>query len=69
MAPEPIRFRVAATRLQPTVISELRDLFERYPGEAKFVLQMDTRSGLRCLRFGDGYKIAAAQRRPAGGAA
>ena len=31
MAPEPIRFRVAAARLQPTVISELRDLFERYP--------------------------------------
>ena len=59
MAPEPIRLRVDATRLQPTVIGELRDLFERYPGEAEFVLEMDTRSGLRCLRFGDGYKIAA----------
>jgi len=58
MSPEPIRFRVDAARLQPTVISELRDLFERYPGEAEFVLEMDTRSGLRCLRFGDGYKIA-----------
>ena len=59
LAPEPIRLRVDATRLQPAVISELRDLFERYPGEAEFVLEMDTRSGLRCLRFGDGYKIAA----------
>jgi DNA polymerase III subunit alpha len=58
MAPEPIRLRVDAKRLQPTVIGELRDLFERYPGEAEFVLEMDTRSGLRCLRFGDGYKIA-----------
>ena len=58
MAPEPIRLRVDAGRLQPTVIGELRDLFERYPGEAEFVLEMDTRSGLRCLRFGDGYKIA-----------
>jgi DNA polymerase-3 subunit alpha len=58
MAPEPIRLRVDAARLQPTVIGELRDLFERYPGDAEFVLEMDTRSGLRCLRFGDGFKIA-----------
>ena len=58
LAPEPIRLRVDAARLQPTVIGELRDLFERYPGDAEFVLEMDTRSGLRCLRFGDGYKIA-----------
>ena len=58
LAPEPIRLRVDAGRLQPTVIGELRDLFERYPGDAEFVLEMDTRSGLRCLRFGDGYKIA-----------
>jgi DNA polymerase-3 subunit alpha len=58
LAPEPIRLRVDAGRLQPAVIGELRDLFERYPGDAEFVLEMDTRSGLRCLRFGDGYKIA-----------
>jgi DNA polymerase-3 subunit alpha len=58
LAPEPIRLRVDAGRLQPAVIAELRDLFERYPGDAEFVLEMDTRSGLRCLRFGDGYKIA-----------
>jgi DNA polymerase III subunit alpha len=58
LAPEPIRLRVDAARLQPAVIGELRDLFERYPGDAEFVLEMDTRSGLRCLRFGDGYKIA-----------
>ena len=66
---KPIRLRVDAARLQPTVIDELRDLFERYPGDAEFVLEMDTRSGLRCLRFGDGYKIAGARRRPAGRAA
>ena len=53
-----LRLRVDAARLQPTVIEELRDLFERYPGDAEFVLEMHTRSGLRCLRFGDGYKVA-----------
>jgi DNA polymerase III subunit alpha len=40
------------------VIAELRDLFERYPGDAEFVLEMHTRAGVRCLRFGDGFKVA-----------
>jgi len=57
-APSALRLRVDAARLQPAVIEELRELFERYPGEAEFVLEMDTRAGLRCLRFGAGYKIA-----------
>ena len=49
---------VEAARLPPAVIEELRDLIDRYPGDAEFVLEMHTRSGLRCLRFGDGYKVA-----------
>jgi DNA polymerase III subunit alpha len=57
-APVPLHRAVDAARLQPTVIDELRDLFERYPGDAEFVLEMHTRSGVRRLRFGDGYKIA-----------
>jgi DNA polymerase-3 subunit alpha len=56
--PVPIRRRVDAARLRPSVIEELRDLFDRYPGDAEFVLEMHTRSGVRCLRFGDGYKVA-----------
>jgi len=57
-APVPLHRAVDAARLQPTVIDELRDLFERYPGDAEFVLEMHTRAGVRRLRFGDGYKIA-----------
>ena len=56
--PQAVRRRVDAARLQPAVIAELRDLFDRYPGEAEFVLEMQTRTGVRCLRFGDGYKVA-----------
>jgi DNA polymerase III subunit alpha len=56
--PVPLRRRVEAARLRPAVIEELRDLIDRYPGDAEFVLEMHTRSGLRCLRFGDGYKVA-----------
>jgi DNA polymerase-3 subunit alpha len=50
---------VDAARLPATVVDELRELFERYPGDAEFVLEMHTSAGLRRLRFGDGYRIAA----------
>ena len=45
--PQALRRRVDAARLQPAVIAELRDLFDRYPGEAEFVLEMQTRTGVR----------------------
>jgi DNA polymerase-3 subunit alpha len=57
--PEPLSRRVDAARLQAAVIDDLRDLFERYPGDAEFVLEMHTRTGVRRLRFGNGYRIAA----------
>jgi DNA polymerase III subunit alpha len=56
--PDPVRLRVDAGRLRATVIDDLRELFERYPGDAEFVLEMDTRAGLRCLKFGPDYRIA-----------
>ena len=45
--------RVDAAQLPATVIDDLRELFERYPGETEFVLEMHTRTGLRRLKFGD----------------
>jgi DNA polymerase-3 subunit alpha len=57
-APTALCWPVDATRLPSTVIADLRELFERYPGDAEFVLEMHTAAGLRRLRFGDGYKIA-----------
>jgi DNA polymerase-3 subunit alpha len=57
--PKWLKMRVDAARLEATVISELRDLFERYPGNDDFVLEMQTRTGLRRLRFGGDYRIAA----------
>jgi DNA polymerase-3 subunit alpha len=57
--PEPLCRRVDARRLPAAVIDELRELIERYPGDAEFVLELDTRTGLRRLRFGAGYKVAA----------
>ena len=58
-APEPLQRPVDASRLQAAVIDDLRDLLERYPGESEFVLVMHTRAGIRRLRFGEGFKVAA----------
>ncbi|MFL5757663.1 MAG: OB-fold nucleic acid binding domain-containing protein, partial [Chloroflexota bacterium] len=57
-APTALCWRVDATKLRAAVIDDLRELFERYPGDAEFVLEMHTATGLRRLRFGDTYKIA-----------
>ena len=57
--PKRLRLRVDAARLEATVIAELRELFERYPGKDDFELEMQTRAGLRRLRFGGDYRIAA----------
>jgi DNA polymerase-3 subunit alpha len=56
--PKWLKLRVDAARLEATIISELRELFERYPGKDDFVLEMQTRTGLRRLRFGGDYRIA-----------
>ena len=58
-APKALKRRVHAAQLPATVIDDLRDLFERYPGETEFVLEMHTRTGLRRLKFGAGYRVQA----------
>jgi DNA polymerase-3 subunit alpha len=57
--PKAVRRRVDAAQLPATVVEDLRDLFERYPGDSEFVLEMHTRTGLRRLRFGESYRVAA----------
>ena len=60
-AARPVTFnrRVDATQLPATVVDDLRELFERYPGDCEFVLEMHTRTGLRRLKFGAGFKVPA----------
>src|SRR4051794_14267784 len=57
--PKALRRRVDASQLPGSVIEDLRELFERYPGDTQFVLEMPTRTGLRRLRFGEAYRFAA----------
>jgi DNA polymerase-3 subunit alpha len=55
--PSAVKRRVDAAQLPASVIDDLRELFERYPGDMEFVLIMQTRTGERRLKFGDGYKV------------
>jgi DNA-directed DNA polymerase III PolC len=57
--PKAFRRRVDAAQLPASVVDDLRELFERYPGDCEFVLEMHTRTGLRLLKFGDGYRVPA----------
>jgi DNA polymerase-3 subunit alpha len=57
--PSAYKRRVDAAQLPATVIDDLRELFERYPGDMEFVLEMHTRTGVRRLKFGDAYKVKA----------
>src|SRR5262249_40880165 len=57
--PKALRRRVDAAQLPASVVEDLRELFERYPGDSEFVLEMHTRTGLRRLRFGESYRVAA----------
>jgi DNA polymerase-3 subunit alpha len=57
-APRPLHLRVDAGRLPATVIDELKRIFEDFPGESEVVLEVHTRTGLRRLRFGTGFRVA-----------
>ncbi|CAA9471469.1 MAG: DNA polymerase III alpha subunit, partial [uncultured Solirubrobacteraceae bacterium] len=57
--PRSLNLRLDAATLPATVIDDLRRVFEDYPGECEVVLEMQTRTGPRRLRLGEGYRVAA----------
>jgi DNA polymerase-3 subunit alpha len=56
--PRSVRLRIDAARLAPSVIDELKHVFENFPGDAEVVLEMQTASGARRLRFGERFRVA-----------
>jgi DNA polymerase III subunit alpha len=54
---EPLIIRVSAADCAPTLLEELKAVFEHFPGETEVRLEMQTRDGQRTLRFGDGFKV------------
>ncbi len=56
--PALMRLRLDAARLPATVIDDLKDALEKFPGPAEVVLEMATSAGARCLRLGPAYRVA-----------
>jgi DNA polymerase III subunit alpha len=56
-APEPVVLRIDAAAFGADLVDELKLVFENFPGQAEVMLEMETREGLRRLRFGEGYRV------------
>jgi DNA polymerase-3 subunit alpha len=50
---------INAADFGPTLLDELKSVFASYPGENEVVLVMETRAGVRKLRFGREFRVAA----------
>jgi DNA polymerase III subunit alpha len=55
---EPLVLSVSAADFGPTLLEELKSVFASHPGENDVVLVMETRGGVRRLRFGREYRVA-----------
>jgi DNA polymerase III subunit alpha len=56
-APGPLVLRIHAADFGASLVDELKNVFEHFPGDSEVQLEMQTRDGMRRLRFGDGYKV------------
>jgi DNA polymerase III subunit alpha len=54
---EPLVLRINAADFAPTLVDELKSVFEHFPGETEVLLEMQTREGPRKLRFGSAYRV------------
>ena len=54
---EPMVLRINAGDFAPALLDELKSVFDHFPGETEVLLEMQTREGLRRLRFGSDYKV------------
>jgi DNA polymerase-3 subunit alpha len=55
--PELLLVEVDAARLPATIIVDLKDVLEKFPGESPVVLAMRTSSGERRLQLGSGFRV------------
>jgi DNA polymerase-3 subunit alpha len=56
-APAAVRVQLDAARLPASVIDELKRVIAEFPGPAEVVLEIQTSSGARRLRLGEGFRV------------
>jgi DNA polymerase-3 subunit alpha len=57
-APSALEVEIDASELGVSLVEELKGLFEAFPGDSEVVLKMQTRDGLRRLKFGSAYRVS-----------
>jgi DNA polymerase III subunit alpha len=57
LGPQPLTVRLDATILAASIIEELKHVIGNHAGECEVVLAIQTSSGARTLRLGEGYKV------------
>jgi len=60
VGPPPVRLRLDATALPASIVEDLKALIALHPGESDVVLDLQTSRGLRKLKLGAEYRVAAA---------
>jgi DNA polymerase-3 subunit alpha len=55
--PERIVLRIDASDFGAGLVEELKNVFETFPGQTEVLLEMQTRDGVRNLRFGREYRV------------
>jgi DNA polymerase III subunit alpha len=59
LAPPPLlRLRVDATLLPATVLAELKELLQGFPGESEVVIELKTSIGKKRLKLGSEFRVA-----------
>jgi DNA polymerase III subunit alpha len=58
VGPQPLTVRLDATILAASIIDELKHVIGNHAGECEVVLAIQTSSGARTLRLGEGYKVS-----------
>jgi DNA polymerase III subunit alpha len=53
----PVLLRIDATQFGPSLVEELKAIFQHNPGDTEVELEMATRQGMRRLRFGSDYRV------------
>ncbi len=56
--PQPLTVKLDATVLPASIIDELKHVLGNHTGECEVVLDIQTSSGSRTLRLGEGYRVA-----------
>ena len=56
-AGEALTLRILAADFRPDLVEQLKAVFEAFPGETEVLLEMETRSGPRRLKFGTQYRV------------